>query len=113
MNSTSDLLNSCQNFSENAEQENNSNLVNCEDFSNPTFCSDPEYYNSLYGLVGTIFQTCVFLVGVSGNTMVVVTVKGTKSLHTTTNCYLVSLAAADLITLVSSVPQVEIPSRYC
>ena len=38
--------------------------------------------------------------------MVVVTVRATKSLHTTTNCYLVSLALADLITLVSSVPQV-------
>ena len=37
--------------------------------------------------------------------MVVVTVRATKSLHTTTNCYLVSLALADLITLVSSVPQ--------
>ena len=45
------------------------------------------------------------MVGVSGNLMVVVTVRGTKSLHTTTNCYLVSLALADLITLVSSVPQ--------
>ena len=41
----------------------------------------------------------------SGNLMVVVTVRATKSLHTTTNCYLVSLALADLITLVSSVPQ--------
>ena len=50
-------------------------------------------------------QASVFLVGVSGNLMVVVTVRGTKSLHTTTNCYLVSLALADLITLVSSVPQ--------
>ena len=84
-------------------------------------CSDPEYYNSLYGLIGTLFQVwqslrrrpcslflyqaSVFLVGVSGNLMVVVTVRGTKSLHTTTNCYLVSLALADLITLVSSVPQ--------
>lgn len=52
-----------------------------------------------------LLQTSVFLVGVTGNLMVVVTVKGTKSLHTTTNCYLVSLALADLITLVSSVPQ--------
>ena len=70
------------------------------------YCSDPEYYNYLYGMVGTIFQTAVFIVGVMGNIMVVVTVRGTKSLHTTTNCYLVSLAVADLITLVSSVPQV-------
>ena len=74
----------------------------------PRRCSDPEYYNSLYGLIGTLFQTSVFLVGVTGNLMVVVTVRGTKSLHTTTNCYLVSLALADLITLVSSVPQVLI-----
>jgi len=105
MNSTSDLLNSCQNSSENSQLQNISNLNNCEEFSAPAYCSDPEYYNSLYGLVGTIFQTSVFLVGVTGNTMVVVTVRGTKSLHTTTNCYLVSLAVADLITLVSSVPQ--------
>ena len=88
--------------------------------TNQCNCSDPEYYNSLYGVIGTLFQvlkilrrswslilcqTSVFLVGVSGNLMVVVTVRGTKSLHTTTNCYLVSLALADLITLVSSVPQ--------
>ena len=45
------------------------------------------------------------MVGVMGNLMVVLTVKGTKSLHTTTNCYLVSLALADLVTLLSSVPQ--------
>ena len=60
----------------------------------------------MYGLVGTICQSSIFLVGVLGNLMVVVTVRGTKSLHTTTNCYLVSLALADLITLLSSVPQV-------
>ena len=53
-----------------------------------------------------LLQSLIFLVGVSGNLMVVVTVRGTKSLHTTTNCYLVSLALADLITLLSSVPQV-------
>ena len=69
-------------------------------------CSGPEYYGFLYGVVGTICQTIVFLVGVVGNLVVVVTVKATKSLHTTTNCYLVSLALADLITLLSSVPQV-------
>ena len=106
MNSTSDLLSSCQNLSGKSENENSSELVWDNNYQNHEFCSNPEYYNSLYGLVGTIFQTSVFLVGVSGNIMVVVTVRGTKSLHTTTNCYLVSLAVADLITLVSSVPQV-------
>ena len=68
-------------------------------------CSNPEYYGQLFGLVGTVCQSSIFLVGVLGNLMVVVTVRGTKSLHTTTNCYLVSLALADLITLLSSVPQ--------
>ena len=109
MNSTSDILSRCQNLSGKSENANSSNLTGCggvQEFPNPGFCSHPEYYNFLYGLVGTIFQTSVFLVGVSGNIMVVVTVRGTKSLHTTTNCYLVSLAVADLITLVSSVPQV-------
>ena len=53
-----------------------------------------------------MFQSAILLAGVLGNVMVVVTVRGTKSLHTTTNCYLVSLALADLITLLSSVPQV-------
>ena len=63
-------------------------------------------------LTGLLCQTSVFLVGVSGNLMVVVTVRGTKSLHTTTNCYLVSLALADLITLVSSVPQEVLSNIY-
>ena len=85
MKSTSDLLNS-HNFRKYSEYENTTDLVGFD--------------------VGTIFQISLFLERVTGNTMVVVTVKGTKSLHTTTNCYLVSLAVADLITLVSSVPQV-------
>ena len=71
-------------------------------------CSDPEYYGHLYAWIGTIFQSAIFLVGVLGNMMVVITVKRTKSLHTTTNCYLVSLAVADLITLLSSVPQASV-----
>ena len=68
-------------------------------------CSPPEYYGRLYGIIGTVFQSAILLAGVLGNMMVVITVRGTKSLHTTTNCYLVSLALADLITLLSSVPQ--------
>ena len=77
-------------------------------------CSQPEYYGQVYGLVGSLFQSSILLVGVLGNLMVVVTVRATKSLHTTTNCYLVSLALADLITLLTSVPQVRqtTPSPY-
>ena len=71
-------------------------------------CSEPQYYNTLYGSVGTVFQSLIFLVGIIGNMMVVVTVMVSKSLHTTTNIYLMSLAVADIITLVSSVPQVRL-----
>ena len=72
------------------------------------FCSQPQYYSGLYGLIGTIFQSSIFLVGVAGNLLVVVMVIISRNLHTTTNCYLVSLAIADIITLVFSVPQVSL-----
>ena len=106
------------------QQRNMTNISVCSEFDefeeSPLYClkpqnvvcTDPEYYGQLYGLVGTVCQSSIFLVGVLGNLMVVVTVRGTKSLHTTTNCYLVSLALADLITLLSSVPQVRWKSFY-
>nr|XP_040569642.1 thyrotropin-releasing hormone receptor-like [Lepeophtheirus salmonis] len=68
-------------------------------------CKDQEYYSFSYALVGTLFQSIIFIVGVAGNGLVCAVVKKTKSMHSTTNCYLVSLAIADTITLVSSVPQ--------
>ena len=83
----------------------NESLLTREEYED--LCSEPQYYNSLYGLVGTVFQSLIFLVGITGNMMVVVTVKVSKSLHTTTNIYLMSLAVADIITLLSSVPQVR------
>ena len=68
-------------------------------------CRPQEYYTTNYGFVGTLFQTIVFFVGVVGNILVCTVVVKTRSMRTTTNCYLVSLAVADTITLVSSVPQ--------
>ena len=57
-------------------------------------------------MIGTFFQSIIFLTGILGNVLVCAVVYRTRSMHTTTNCYLVSLAVADTITLVSSVPQV-------
>ena len=68
-------------------------------------CSAQEYYTAEYALIGTLFQTIIFFVGVLGNILVCTVVVKTRSMRTTTNCYLVSLAVADTITLVSSVPQ--------
>ena len=83
----------------------NASLLAREEYEE--FCSQPEYFSGIYGLIGTIFQSSIFLVGIAGNLLVVVMVTISRSLHTTTNCYLVSLAIADIITLVFSVPQVR------
>ena len=68
-------------------------------------CSVPESWTQEYAAVGTLFQGIIFLVGVLGNVLVCTVVIKTRSMRTTTNCYLVSLAVADTITLITSVPQ--------
>ncbi|GLG97861.1 Pyrokinin-1 receptor [Gryllus bimaculatus] len=72
---------------------------------------DPQFYSYRYRIVGTFFQGLVLLVGVLGNLMVVVVVKRSPSMRSPTNCYLVSLAVADCVVLLSSVPN-ELVSYY-
>lgn len=72
---------------------------------------DPSYYSINYRIIGTVFQGIVFLVGVLGNIMVVIVVWQTRSMHTPTNCYLVSLSMADFMVLIASVPN-EILAYY-
>ncbi|XP_071038920.1 thyrotropin-releasing hormone receptor-like [Parasteatoda tepidariorum] len=72
---------------------------------------DPSYYSLKYQIVGTLFQGIVLIVGVLGNIMVVIVVTRTRSMHTPTNCYLVSLSIADFMTLIASVPN-EILAYY-
>jgi len=88
-------------------------------------CGKQEFFSSTYAIVGTSVQGIIFLVGILGNVLVCCVVSRSRSMHTTTNCYLVrykqqgvkffhivlqilskvSLAVADTITLVASVPQ--------
>ncbi|XP_077429275.1 thyrotropin-releasing hormone receptor [Vanacampus margaritifer] len=59
--------------------------------------------NSLEEQVVTIFLTLLICgVGIAGNIMVVLVVLRTKHMVTPTNCYLVSLAVADLIVLLTA-----------
>ena len=51
------------------------------------------------------FNPSLYLSTLTGNVLVCLVVHKTRSMHTTTNCYLVSLAVADTITLLASVPQ--------
>ncbi|GIY08897.1 thyroliberin receptor [Caerostris darwini] len=53
---------------------------------------DPSYYSLKYQIVGTVVQGIVLIVGILGNIMVVIVVTRTRSMHTPTNCYLVSLS---------------------
>ncbi|XP_061591291.1 thyrotropin-releasing hormone receptor [Cololabis saira] len=60
-------------------------------------------FNPLEEQVITIFLTVVICgVGIAGNIMVVLVVLRTKHMVTPTNCYLVSLAIADLIVLLAA-----------
>ena len=62
----------------------------------------PQYYDPLYKIIGFIFVSVIFFVGLIGNLMVILVVWRTRSMRTPTNCYLVSLAAADILLLVSA-----------
>lgn len=61
--------------------------------------TDREYYNVWYRIVGSFFLSLIFAIGCTGNAMVVLVVWRCRSMHTPTNCYLVSLAVADLLLL--------------
>jgi len=62
----------------------------------------PQYYDPLYKIVGFLFVSVIFCVGLVGNLMVIIVVWRTRSMRTPTNCYLVSLAVADILLLVSA-----------
>jgi len=62
--------------------------------------TDPMYYSPLYQLIGTLLVASIFIVGCVGNLMVVVVVWRCRNMCTPTNCYLVSLAVADVILLM-------------
>ncbi|XP_013417715.1 thyrotropin-releasing hormone receptor-like, partial [Lingula anatina] len=53
-------------------------------------------------ILGVIFGVIFLLVGLVGNVMVVLVVTKTRTMHSPTNCYLVSLAVADITVLLSA-----------
>ncbi|CAM1298493.1 TRHR (predicted) [Pycnogonum litorale] len=93
--------------------------INCSDPStfgqsskcNESIYKDLDYYSPTYRIVGTLFLTPILIVGVIGNVMVVTVVARTRSMRTPTNCYLVSLAFADILVLITSIPN-EIVAYY-
>ena len=71
----------------------NGNTTYLEDTINNTPQCNPnqEYFSWSYALVGTLFQSIILVVGVLGNVLTCTVVQRTRSMHTTTNCYLGSL----------------------
>jgi len=61
-----------------------------------------EYYEPPYRVAGSLLVGLIFVVGLVGNALVIAVVTRTRSMHTPTNWYLVSLALADIILLVSA-----------
>ncbi|OQR74157.1 thyrotropin-releasing hormone receptor-like [Tropilaelaps mercedesae] len=72
---------------------------------------EPRYRPVVDTVVGTTVLGAILLIGVAGNIMVVAVVAQTRSMRTPTNCYLVSLSVADLMVLLSAVPN-EILAQY-
>lgn len=67
----------------------------------------PKNYSLLYRAVAVTLSSIIFTVGFVGNLLVVVIIIRTRSMHTTTNCYLMSLALADcLVLLAATLPAV-------
>ena len=59
-------------------------------------------YNPLFRVISVCVNIFIFLVGMIGNILVIVVVIRTKTMHTPTNCYLISLSVADCLVLVSA-----------
>lgn len=59
-------------------------------------------YSIQYKVVSTLLLFIICALGMVGNVMVILVVLTTKHMRTPTNCYLVSLAVADLMVLISA-----------
>lgn len=60
-----------------------------------------QHLQGVYRVIGFTVVAIIFIVGLLGNVLVVWVVTLTRAMHTPTNCYLVSLAIADILLLAS------------
>jgi len=88
------------NFGEDYINDYNQASSNNSTLANSTVL--PQYFDILEKSIGSVLVSVIFVIGFIGNVMVVTVVGRTKSMHTPTNCYLVSLAVADILLLVTA-----------
>ena len=60
------------------------------------------YYPTIYQIISALFGIVIFLVGFFGNILVVIVVSKSRKMRSPTNCYLISLAIADILVLLSA-----------
>ena len=82
------------------------NASQCNWTTVSTTCDDDlvvaRYHPLDHRLVGTLFVGLIFVVGLAGNALVVAVVLRVPEMRSPTNCYLMSLALADIVLLVSA-----------
>ncbi|XP_013403733.1 thyrotropin-releasing hormone receptor-like [Lingula anatina] len=89
-------------FLNGTESDWNNNISLCVSNESVTNVTLPFYYPLPYVIISVIMGVIIFTVGFLGNLLVIVVVARTKTMHSTTNCYLVSLALADCLVLISA-----------
>ncbi|GAV03756.1 hypothetical protein RvY_14136-3 [Ramazzottius varieornatus] len=72
-------------------------------FSNGSYYFEP--FGVRYRTVAILAYTIVFLLGITGNSIVIFTIYVSDSLHTSAYGYLASLACADLLAICTAVPE--------
>ncbi|XP_055353018.1 thyrotropin-releasing hormone receptor-like [Paramacrobiotus metropolitanus] len=65
---------------------------------------EPKMFSPEYQVAATLLHTLIFLFGMLGNLLVIAVVMRRKFLQTPVNYYLVSLAIADVLVLLASIP---------
>ncbi|GAV05680.1 hypothetical protein RvY_15773 [Ramazzottius varieornatus] len=64
----------------------------------------PQYFSPTYQATGTVLHSIVLVLGLFGNCLIILAVVKNKYLRTPVNYHLVSLATADILVLLSSIP---------
>lgn len=92
-------------FSNNATSLENIIIGNGTDSFSRDDLLGPERDSMAIVVSMTAIYATIFLTGVIGNVSTCVVIARNKSMHTATNYYLFSLAASDMLLLVSGLPQ--------
>ncbi|GAV09806.1 hypothetical protein RvY_19287 [Ramazzottius varieornatus] len=66
---------------------------------------EPPVFAPDYRITATVLHSIIFLLGLFGNILVVMVVRRNKNMHIPTYTYLVSLAFADLLVVISVIPE--------